>query len=85
MRLIYQGFALRWMNGWAFGPDDLRHTSARNKITSVGSAEQGYKFHQIRQPARSVPDTFDPGKLFLTMSLTLLLGILFVFVVNCLL
>ena len=31
VRPILQGFALRWMNGWAFGPDDLR-TSVRNEI-----------------------------------------------------
>jgi hypothetical protein len=28
MRSIYQGFALRWVNGWAFGPDDFPYFRA---------------------------------------------------------
>ncbi len=39
---LYQGCALRWMNGWAFGPDDL-DASARNRNDAYGT----YDFRHI--------------------------------------
>ena len=46
MRPIYQGFALRWMNGWAFGPNDFPYFCAEQN-RPAGSAEQGCKFHRF--------------------------------------
>jgi hypothetical protein len=46
VRPIYQGFALRWMNGWAFGPNDFPYFCAEQN-RPAGSAEQGCKFHQF--------------------------------------
>ena len=27
---VFQGFALRWVNGWAFGPNTLQQCSRKN-------------------------------------------------------
>ncbi len=43
---LYQGFALRWMNGWTFGPDDLSNFCAEQN-RPAGSAEQGCGFHRF--------------------------------------
>ena len=39
VRPKYQGFALRWMNGWAFGPDDVPYFCTEQN-RPAGSAEQ---------------------------------------------
>jgi hypothetical protein len=43
---MYQGFALRWMNGWAFGPDDFPYFCVEQNRPS-DSAKQRYKFHRF--------------------------------------
>ena len=42
MRPIYQGFALRWMNGWAFGPDDLSNFCAEQNRPAGSAKRQPY-------------------------------------------
>ena len=47
MRPIYQGFALRWMNGWAFGPDDISNFCAEQNLPTVKRANRKMKIHRI--------------------------------------
>jgi hypothetical protein len=54
VRPIYQGFALRWMNGWTFGPDDFPYFCAKYN-RPAGSVEQRVRIPEFLHPRQQPP------------------------------